>query len=134
LANIPEPHSLISDFVSGLSELLKSFGQSAERKTRTLVFISGAGAATFTWTADVDYYFIGAHSASGTEVQISTSGKALLALGTAASFLAGDVLYLTSTTTSSTPPPQHTPVLAGTKLTVQIGAASTPCTVVLEFA
>jgi hypothetical protein len=126
---------LIDSFLKDLHGIASLFaGGEKTRKTRTLAYVSGAGAATFSWTADEDYYYLAAHSSSGAEVQVTTSGKALIALGTKADFTQGDVLHITTTTTSTTVPIQHTFIPKGTVLTVVIGAASSTCNILLEYA
>jgi hypothetical protein len=113
---------------------LFSATSAAERKTRTLTYVSGPGAATFTFKCDVDYYFIGVGANSGAQVQLSTSGKALIALGTKADFPAGDLLFLSTTTTLAPCPIHHDFLAKDTTLTLQISAASWPVSIVLEYA
>jgi hypothetical protein len=136
LAEPLTPHGMIQSFVTGLSDFLTTLAPPslATRKTRPLAFVSGAAAATFTWKADVDYFYTGTYSSSGAETQVTTSGKALIPLATKADFTQGDVLHLTTTTTASSVPVQHTFIPKDTTITVQIGAASSVAIVVLEYA
>lgn len=136
--DLPSSASLVAAFIKDLANVAALLGSAQEtpgrQKTRTLFYVSGAGAATFQWTADQDYFFLGCDSNTGSEVQLTTSGKALIALATKAAFDQGDVLYLTTTTTASPKPPHRDFIPAGTVLTVVIGAASSICSVVLEYA
>ena len=131
---LPSAADLVRAFIRDLGNVFDSAeGGGGGRRTRTLFYVSGAGAATFSWTADQDYFFVGCDSNTGAQVQLSTSGKALIPLATKAAFDQGDVLYLTTTTTASPKPPHRDFIPVGTVLTVVIGAASSICSVVLEY-
>jgi len=120
--------------VADLSKVLDFSLASNQTKTRVIAYTSGAGATSFTFKADVDYFFIQGYSASGTEVCINTFGLTTVpALGTKATWESG-ILYLTSTTTAASTPLQHTPIPVDTIITTAIGGASAPAMFVLEYA
>jgi hypothetical protein len=103
-------------------------------KTRVLTFISGAAATSFTFKCDQDYFYRGAYWTTGSANSVNTSGQAALALATKAAYVNGDMLFASSTTTASPSPPIKTFLAKNDILTINIGAASSVVSVVLEYA
>lgn len=131
--NLPSAADLVRAFVKDLGNVLDT-DAGAVRKTRSLAFISGGAAATFQWKADADYFYIGCHSGAGAQVTVSTSGQANPALGTKASWVGGDILHITPTTTATTVPAQHAFIPKDTTVTVVINAAQVTALLVFEYA
>lgn len=102
-------------------------------KTRTLCFISGPGAATWTWRCDQDYNFVGVHSGTGIQQTVAVGGQGNPTLTLKQSFVNSEILFATTTTTASNMPTQKTFLPKDTILTISQSAGSACCTIVLEY-